>query len=106
CAGLEQDSYSRAAGPEHGRARSLPSGRYAVFGTVESSEAPVDHANGTDVGHPARDCAVWQDASRLGDAVLDSAMLRGALTAVRIRRGRGGGLRQIGRASSRVKENI
>src|SRR5690606_28982071 len=60
----------------------LTLGRYAVFGTVKSSEAPVDHANGTDVGHPARDCAFCQDASRLGDAVLDSAMLHGALVAV------------------------
>src|SRR5690606_30641160 len=35
---------------------------------------------------------------RLGDAVLDSAMLRGALTAVRIRRARGGGLRRFARS--------
>src|SRR5690606_7327417 len=56
-------SYSTVDGPEHGRARSFPHGRYAVFGSVKSSEAPVDHANGTDVGHPARDCAVCQDAS-------------------------------------------
>src|SRR5690606_28985794 len=76
----------------------LTSRRYAVFGTVESNEAPVDHADRTDVGNPARDCAVCQDASRLGDAVLDSAMLRGALTAVRIRRARGGGLRRFARS--------
>ena len=37
-----RDSYSRAAGPEHGRARSLPYRRYAVFGTVESNEALVN----------------------------------------------------------------
>src|SRR5690606_3880122 len=76
----------------------LTLGRYAVFGTVESNEAPVEHANGTDVGHPARDCAVCQDASRLGNAVLDSAMLRGALTVVPIRRARAGGLRRFARS--------
>ena len=35
---------------------------------------------------------------RLGDAVLDSAVLHGALTAVRIRRARGGGLRRFARS--------
>src|SRR5690606_6982851 len=35
---------------------------------------------------------------RLGDAVLDSAVLHGALTAGRIRRGRGGGLRRFARS--------
>ena len=98
CAEAGWGSYSSADGPAHGQARSLPSARYAVLGTVESNEAPVDHADGTDVGNPARDCALCQDASRLGDAVLDSAMLRGALTAVRIRRARGGGLRRFARS--------
>ena len=60
--------------------------------------SPREPANGTDVSNPARDCAFCQDASRLGDAVLDSAMLRGALTAGRIRRGRGGGLRRFARS--------
>src|SRR5690606_1397436 len=36
CAGLGRGSYSKADGPEHGWARSLPSGRYAEPGTYLS----------------------------------------------------------------------
>src|SRR5690606_33759024 len=91
-------SYSRADGPEHGRARSLPLGVMPYLERSRATKPPWTM--------PTEQMLVIRRATvlsarmplRLGDAVLDSAVLHGALVAVPVHRARGGGLRRFARS--------
>src|SRR5690606_17993472 len=80
-------------------ARSLPSGRYAEFGTLEGNEASWT-CRFVATRHQRAITLPVMPAPDYVEPLTDSALRRGALAVVPVRRARGGGLRRFARNRS------